>query len=281
MVVHSITVSSVNEALRTIETIGELYQRVQQVPGLAEGELEKVVEGSKKFINEFSEASRRQYRSLLNKLDKLAMKVSELFEEGLLSKRHTKILGVALAKMRMRDFYSARKLLRKFDDFISMKEEVDAYIEAYRKFYNQVGKDITQMKTRLERLNNVPKPSMSHSEVRAIDAKIAECKKLIKRLVADYITAYPSGEMLGVVLAGSRSPHIQIPEPDNPDSVESLIQLLGSDDDVRKKFGEKNLYALVEASGYTDARFSHILKNYEVVVEGPLHFRGLQPQLLA
>ncbi|MCK5547399.1 MAG: hypothetical protein KAI64_00180 [Thermoplasmata archaeon] len=259
---RKIPISSVKEAIRAVDKIRELFQSAQEVPGLEGGELEDVFHKARNILNTYTDASRRQYRALLRNLDKLAQEVNNLFNEGIIIKKHSKLLIRALAKMRLRDFYSARRILRRFDDVISVKTEMRALQSGYRVFYQGMKKGITDKKARLERLRTVPRPSMSRKEIDDVTGAMSESIETVKRLTFDYISTYPSREVLGTMLKGSKRKELRIPSPESSDAVEQLIETLEYSDEIKKKYGETNLHALVKALGYTDARFAHILKDY-------------------
>jgi hypothetical protein len=113
--------SITEDALREVERIRVLSEQVRSIQGLAHGEIEEIYHTAIKFMNTYSEMSRKQYRAFRRDLDALAARVAELFKDGDLSKKHVKIFDRALNKMRMRDFYSARKLIHKLDDLIALK----------------------------------------------------------------------------------------------------------------------------------------------------------------
>jgi len=253
---------SIREALQMVESIKALSQKAQEVPGLAEGELENVLHRANRILQNYAKLTRRTYRAFKRDLDDLASDVSELYKEGLLLKKHLRILDRMLNKMKMRDFYSARKLLRKFDDFVALRQEIESQLGEYRKFYQQLRRELEQRKTKLSRLHGVLRPALSPREVKDVTSLLLECKELVNRLISDYLSTYPSREVLRTMFWAATMPNLKIPAPSKPQPAEAMLNLLDSAGDIKNKFGDKNMHALMEAAGYTDARFAHILKDH-------------------
>jgi len=256
------SISSVKEALREIKNIRELSESVKLVPGLAEGELEDIYHRANKFMNTYSEMSRKQYRAFRRELDELAEEVSDLFKDELLSKKHAKILDKMLKKLKIRDFYSARRLLWKFNDIIALNDDLNTSLEEYRRFYQGLENEIERKKAEKNKLRTVPKPAMSQKDVNSVVGTIEDCNARVKRLMFDYISGHPSHEVLRTMLWAGTVEGLKIPNPDNKTAAIELVNQLDFNEETRKAFGNKNLHALVAAMGYTDARFQHYLKDY-------------------
>jgi hypothetical protein len=254
-----------DDALREVEMIRELSEQVRSVQGLAHGEIEELYHKANKFMNTYAEMSRKQYRAFRRDLDALAARVAELFKEGDLSKKHTKIFDRALGKMRLRDFYSARRLIHKFDDLIALKNEMVTNLEKYRRSYQEIENEIEGMKAELLRLKAVPKPTVSYKDVKTVEDAIADCKEGVNRLIYDYISTHPSNEVLKMILSACTNRDLGIPPPDNRQEAEELVNLLENHKEAREVFGAKNIHSLVQAANFTDARFGHIMAEYRTM----------------
>ncbi len=254
-----------DDSLREVERIRNLSEQVRSVQGLAHGEIEEVYNKAIKFMNTYTEMSRRQYRAFRRDLDALAERVAEIFKDGDLSKRHVKILDKALGKMRMRDFYSARRLIHRFDDLIALKNEMVTQLEEYRRSYQEKENEIEAMEAEVRRLRGIPAPRVSYRDIEALEGTIADCRDSANRFLYDYISKYPSNEVLKTILLASTNRTLGIPAPDNRQEAEELVNFLKTDKDAREAFGEKNIHSLVEAAGFTDARFAHILAEYRTI----------------
>jgi phosphate uptake regulator len=129
------SISSLREALAEVENIKALTEQAKTVPGLAEGEIENLYNRINRILNSYSEMSRKQYRAFRRELDELAELIADLYKDEKLSKKHVKIFDKTLNKLKIRDFYSARRLLRKFDDYIALNEDLNNSKEEYRRYY--------------------------------------------------------------------------------------------------------------------------------------------------
>jgi hypothetical protein len=263
--IRKVPQSITKESLREVERIRALSEEVRSIQGLAHGEIEEIYHKAMKFMNTYTEMSRRQYRAFKRDLDALAERVAELFKDGDLSKRHVKILDKALGKMRMRDFYSARRLIHRFDDLIALKNEMVTQLEEYRRSYQGIENEIEGKEGELRRLRSIPKPTVSYKDIEAIEEAIEDCKASTNRLLYDYISKYPSNEVLKTILLASENTNLGIPSPDNRQGAEELVNLLKTQKEAREAFGEKNIHSLVGAAGFTDARFGHTMADYRTI----------------
>ena len=255
-------IASVKEARQALDRMNALAGKVSQVEGLSGGELEGIYNSIKNILNEYTDASRRQYRALLRDLGNLAAKVAELYDDGLLSKKHTRLFDVALSKMRIRDFYSARRIIRKFDDLIEMKKEMLFLLNEYRRFYHHLENEISSFKRKLEKMRRTPKPAMSQEKVGGVRDVLAQTSDSIKHVLTDYMSTCPSQDVLRTMLSLGKLPDLNVPRPSNPQAAEELVVVLTAYDDIRQRFGERSLAVLIDAVEYTDAYFSHIIKDH-------------------
>jgi hypothetical protein len=252
----------VEDAIQQVRKIRSLSEQVSQFPGLSEGRLDDLYHRTIRFMNTYTEMSRRQYRAFKRDLDDLASRVSELFKDGMLSKKHLRILDKTLNKLKVRDFYSARRLIHRFDDVIAIKEELEESREEYRRSYQELENEIKRLRIKLEKERKVPRPEMSPDEIKAITDLLKDSKAKTKRLLSDYMSVHPSREVIETLLWGSSITHLRIPSPENTGSAEGMVRMLNSHKESRKAFGDKSLHLLIEAADYTEARFAHIMAEY-------------------
>ncbi len=263
--IRKIPQSITEDSLREVERIRALSEEVRSIQGLAHGEIEEVYHKAIKFMNTYTEMSRRQYRAFRRDLDALAERVAEMFKDGDLSKKHVKIFDKALGKMRMRDFYSARRLIHRFDDLIALKNEMVTQLEDYRRSYQGIENEIEAMEGELRSLRGIPKPTVSYRDIEALEDAIADCRESANRFIYDYISKHPSSEVLKTILLASGNRALGIPAPDNRQEAEELVNLLKTNKEAREAFGDRNIHSLVEAAGYTDARFGHVMAEYRTM----------------
>jgi hypothetical protein len=138
-------------------------------------------------------------------------------------------------------------------------------LKEYRRSYQEIENEIEGMEVELRRLRGIPKPTISYKDIETIEDAIEDCRESANRFIYDYISKYPSYEVLKTFLLASDNRKLGIPAPENRQEAEELVNLLKTHKEAREAFGDKNIHSLVGATGFTDARFGHIMADYRTM----------------
>ncbi len=255
-------ISTPEEALRLVEEIAALTQQVRKTQGLEEGKVEEIERGIDKILRDYSDMNPRRPTRFIRDLTDIATSIEDSFSKGLLSIKQKKWLEITLKKTRMRDFYSARKLLTRFAKPIEIKHERDLKLNQYKTFYKKLENQTKNLKTEIVHLKDIPKPEKSPDEVESIKQMVERYNESASAALTDFFAHAPCKEALVLISKALDTPELGIPAPRNRESLKELLKVL-EEEQVSKAFGEENLGRLVEAAGYSEKRLEHFVKDYK------------------
>ena len=259
---EELTIESPDQALRVVSEIRDLTEQVRRVPGLEEGKVEEIERAEDRILREYSDMNPRRPTRFLRDLSDLATVIDSAKEHGVLAYGQLKLLELMVKKTKMRDFYAARKLLAKFSKTLEVKRERDAKLDAYRSYYRRMDARSRDLKAEIIRLRNVPMPETSPEGVAAVKKAFDEYNEAASAALVDFFAHTACAQAISFALEASRLDILRFPAPASPESVKDLLHVL-EEEDVKKSFGGENIGRLVEASGFSEKRLEHFVKNYK------------------
>ncbi len=240
------------------ESVSKLTARLQRTPGLSEGHVDRIATAIERILRDYGGASYRQYRNLVRDCDDVAAEIAKLQKEELLWPRFTKVLDLALLKIRKRDLYGGRQLVGKLAKFRAQARERDAQLAEYREGYKAIERDIARLKAERDRLRSVRKPPASEADVERVKGLLEAANRTLAHAVIAELHSIPSRLALPAFLEGSKDRRLLLPPIPEADAA-PLLGLLETVGTVREVFGDRGVHSLLEALGYSDAKLAHLL----------------------
>jgi len=237
--------------------IEKARRKIRDLPGVLEGDLEDMRARIERILRESEVDNRRQYRIFLRDLDEIATQLARMVKEKKLSTKHMKILDLALTRAKKRDFYSANKILSKLDKVLAQAAKVNELVAEYQAHVRGIDQKARELRERIARLENVPKPSRSPEEVRVFVASIDAYNDAVSRTYIDYLATVPSREALRTLLEFGAVSGLGIPSPPDETKVQSLLRLLESNTSGFEGLGGRSISSLLEVPGYSNAKLAY------------------------
>jgi len=255
-------INSPDEALALVAEIGNLTALVRRTPGLEEGKVEEIERGIDAILRNYSDMNPRRPGRFLRDLSDVATVVESAHKQGTISDKQRKILELTVKKTRMRDFYTARRLLIKFSRPIEIKKERDGKLDRYRSYHRKLENRAREFKTQIAQMRMVPMPEKGPEDVEEVKLAVEEYNEAATGALVDFFAHAPCVEALSLALRASSISDIDFPKPKNRESVNELAHAL-EEEHVRKAFGGENLSRLVEAANFSEKRLEHFVSDYK------------------
>ncbi len=255
-------ISSPEEALQLLDEITVLTDRIRKTPGLEEGKVEEIEKGIEGIFRNYSNMNPRRPTRFLRDLNDVVLIVENAYKEGVITEKQRKILEITIKKMKMRDFYSARRLLMKFSKPIEVKKERDFKLDQYRSYHKKLENQSKELEDEIEKAKRVPQPELSTSEIKEAENRVKEYNAAAAGAFVNFIAQAPCVDAISMALRASSIQDLGFPAPKDRESIAELIRLL-KEENVCKAFGSENLTKLVEVAGFSDKRLEHFVKDYK------------------
>lgn len=254
-----------DEARRTLESIRESQARLEDLPGVLDGTLDRFRERIDRLLRESEVDNWRQVRIFLRDVDGIAADLAKAAKDRALHPKHLHLLDLSLRKARKRDFFGARKVWRKLDKVAEQTAEVRRLLVKYRDSYRSVEASIRQMKSEAERLEKVPKPTASAADARTLISDVDDFNAAAQVAYLDYLSTAPASSSIPFLLGVTQGSGVGIPAPPRGADSEPLLSLLADQDPARESLRTKSFYGLLELPGYSDAKLTHIMGDARLV----------------
>jgi len=253
------------EARGLLEEIARARRKVEDLPGVLDGELDRFRERVDRLIRESEVDNWRQVRIFLRDVDTLAADLAKASKAKRLAPRHVLVLDACLRKARKRDFYGARKIWRKLDRIAEQADEVRRLSAAYRDKYRAVEARIRTLRTEVERLSRIPKPPASPEDAAAFVAQVESFNQAARLAYLDFLARARADTAIPVLLEASQGGGIGVPAPPRGSDPEPLLRLLNNAEPQKAELRARSFYGLLELPAYSDAKLTHLFGDSRVV----------------
>jgi len=253
------------KAEELLEEIARARKRIEGIPGILDGTLDRFRERIDRLIRESEVDNWRQVKIFVRDVDALAGDVARAAKEKRLAPKYVAVLDLSLRKMKKRDFYGARKAWRKLDKTADQAAEVRRLEESYRDAYRAVEARIRALRSEIDRLGKVPKPPASPADSRAFVRRVDAFNEAMTRDYQDFLARARGDVAIPILLDTAQGGGIGIPAPPRGTDAEPLLKLLGEEDPARASFQAKSFYGLLELPGYSDAKLTHTMGDARLV----------------
>ena len=253
------------KAEELLEEIARARKRIEGIPGILDGTLDRFRERIDRLIRESEVDNWRQVKIFVRDVDALAGDVARAAKEKRLAPKYVAVLDLSLRKMKKRDFYGARKAWRKLDKTADQAAEVRRLEESYRDAYRAVEARIRALRSEIDRLGKVPKPPASPADSRAFVRRVDAFNEAMTRDYQDFLARARGDVAIPILLDAAQGGGIGIPAPPRGTDAEPLLKLLGEEDPERASFQAKSFYGLLELPGYSDAKLTHTMGDARLV----------------
>lgn len=245
-------IASLDEARRVAEQIADLSAEIRKVPGLDEGHVERFHSALRGLIRDYGKRPWWHHRFLVRELDAVAPEVRGLAKREPLSPDHLAVFDAVLYGLKHRRFRTAGKSLRKLDGDLSLVAERERLREAYRSFRRRVAVEAEAAAERLAALESVPRPEAGPSDVEALERLVESFHSASAEALRTFLARAPGREVIRAFLHAAPAPSLS---PPDPEAAKGLLRLLEAQEGG---LGRMDLHGLLEASGYSEARFAHL-----------------------
>ncbi len=253
------------EANRLLEAIARARERVEDLPGVLDGTLDRFRARIDRLLRESEVDSRRQIRIFLRDVDDLAEDLAKASKEKRLAPKHILVLDASLRKARKRDFYGARKAWRKLDRFADHAAEVQSLQADYREHIRAAKARLRQLRNEIGRLERVPKPTVSPAEAAALVSEVDAFNEAAETMYLDFLARAPAHIALPILLDACQGGGIGVPAPPQGTDPEPLLELLSDADPARDALRTRSFYGLLELPNYSDAKLTHVMGDSRLV----------------
>lgn len=249
--------TTVEEARRVASQISELSRQIREIPGLDGGHVARLYASLNNLIQDYGQRPYWHYRFMRRELDEIAAEVKRLAAGGELVAEHLELFDLALYRLKNRRFRTATKLLLKVKDGASLVQERERLREEYRPFRRGLEERARALEEEVRRLREVPSPEAGPGEVAAVEEQIARCNAASAAALRGFLARAPAREVLRLSLRMGAEPGLRFLAPPGPQDAEPLLRLLEAEADAGG-LARRDIYGLMEAAGYTEARLSHL-----------------------
>lgn len=248
-------ITSLDEALRVAERISGLSGRIREVPGLDEGHVGRLHSSLMDLTRDYGKRPWWHHRFLLRELGGVALEVKSLAARGGLSGEHLELFDLVLYSLKHRRFRTVGKLLRKLEDSIRLLHERERLREEYRPFRGRLEQESKAAEEQILGLQKVPVPDAGPSDVEAAERLIDSFNAASAEALTRFLASAPGRDVIRICLREGSVPDLPFPAPPDPGAAQELLRLL----EVQKgELARMDLNDLIEASGYSEARFAHL-----------------------
>ncbi len=251
------SVATVEEAkLLALET-KERAERLKATPGLLDGSLAEIHGALERVLREYPRVSRRRRSSFTRDLDGIAKRAQDLREEGRLSPRHAKFVGLALQHTRRIHFWNARRVLAKLDKALEPVRGWQEALDAYRTFHRKASLRVRDAEAELARQRSVPRPPVGPEEVAKFRALVEACNRAVDDAwVAQ--THRPALEAIRDLVAHPDVDGLGLLYTQELACLRELGDFLETDAGLRDSIGARPLAELVTTSEYSVAKWDRV-----------------------
>ncbi len=247
-----------SEAQELLESIEKARKKVEGIPGLVDGTLDRFRERVDRLIRESEVDNWRQVRIFTRDVDTIAADLGKAAKEKRLALRLVAGLDASLRKARKRDFYGARKAWRRLDRISEQGAEVRRLQARYREGYRSVEARIRQLKTQVERLERIPKPPASPEDAKAFNDSVDAFNETAAAAYLDFLARTRADQAIPLLLEAGQGHGIGVPAPPHGSDPEPLSRLLLNASPQGETFRSRSFYGLLELPSYSDAKLTHL-----------------------
>ncbi len=253
------------EAEGLLESIARARKKLEDFPGVLDGELDRFRDRVDRLIRESEVDNWRQVRIFMRDVDAIATDLTKASKAKKLAPKHVFILDASLRKARKRDFYAARKTWRKLDKVADQAAEVRRLWGQYRERYRQVEARVRGLRTQVERLERIPKPPASTEDANAFVVQVEAFNEAARVAYLDFLSRSRADVAIPLLLEAAQGGGIGVPAPPQGSDPEPLLRLLANAEPQKQEFRGKSFYGLLELPGYSDAKLTHVFGDSRVV----------------
>ena len=245
------------EAKRLLDAIAQARKRIEDLPGLLDGALDRFRDRIDRLIRESEVDNRRQVRIFLRDVDAIAAELAKAAKEHRLSPKHLAILDLSLRKAKQRDFYGARKAWRKLDKVAEQAAEVRRLQAEYRDLYRGVETHVRGLKAEAQRLERVPRPPAAPEEAARFVELVDRFNATASAAYMDFLSTARAATVIPLLLGASQGAGIGIPAAPRGADPEPLVHLLADPDPAKEDLRSRSFFGLLELPKYSDAKLTH------------------------
>lgn len=247
-----------DEATELLESIQRARKRVERIPGLLDGTLDRLRDRIDRLIRESEVDNWRQVRIFTREADTIAADLAKVAKEGRLAPRFVAILDVSLRKAKKRDFWGARKTWRKLDRVAEQIAEVRRLQSRYREMYREVESHVRSLRQQAERLERVPRPPASPEDAKAFNIQVDGFNAEATNAYLDFLARSRADVAIPLLLEVGQGGGIGIPAPPADCDLDPILNLLRDEDPQKEAIRTRSFYGLLELPGYSDAKLAHL-----------------------
>lgn len=245
------------EAKRLLEAIAQARKRIEDLPGLLDGTLDRFRDRIDRLIRESEVDNWRQVRIFLRDVDAIAAELSKAAKDRRLSPKHLAVLDMSLRKAKKRDFYGARKAWRKLDKVAEQAAEVRRLQTQYRDLYRGAAARVRDLKSETQRLERVPRPPASPEQAAKLVELVDRFNAAASSAYMDLLSTARAATVIPLLLESSQGAGIGIPAPPKGSDPEPLVLLLADSDPAQEALRSRSFFGLLELPKYSDAKLTH------------------------
>lgn len=253
------------EATDLLETISRARKKLEDLPGVLNGELDRYRDRVDRLIRESEVDNWRQVRIFLRDVDAIAADLSKASKAKRLAPKYLLVLDASLRKARKRDFYAARKTWRKLDKVAEQAAEVRRLQGQYRDLYRKVEARIRGLRAEVERLERIPKPPASPENASAFVAEVDAFNEAARLAYLDFLARARADVAIPLLLEAAQGGGIGVPAPPQGADPEPLLRLLANAEPQKQEFRGRSFYGLLELPAYSDAKLTHVFGDSRIV----------------
>lgn len=253
------------EARGVLDAISTARKKVEGIPGLLDGTLDRFRERIDRLIRESEVDNWRQVRIFTRDVDSIAADLSKAAKERELALRLVAVLDASLRKARKRDFYGARKAWRKLDRIAEQGAEVRRLQGLYRDGYRGVETRIRDLRGQIERLEKIPKPDASPEDTRTFNENVDAFNAAAMAAYLDFLSRTRADQAIPMLLEASQGSGIGVPAPPPRSDPEPLLRLLSNASPQIEGLRTRSFYGLLELPGYSDAKLAHVFGDARLI----------------
>lgn len=253
-------ITSLDGARDVAAQVADLSRRIREVPGLSEGHVERIYVSIQRLIQDYGQRPWWHHRFLLRELDAVAAEVKRLANEGGLAAEHLELFDFALYRLKKRRFRAAGKLLLRMKETVSMVQERGRLLEDYRLFYRQLERQCQALEDEILRLRQVPILDAGPPEVEATERLVATANGASAVALRNFLVRTPGREVVRLCLRLGSGPGLSFLAPSDREAAGQLLRLLDQEEGSGD-LSREDLYGLIEAAGYTEARLAHLARD--------------------
>ncbi len=248
-------IASLDEALRAAERISALSEKIRGVPGLGEGHVGRLHASLASLARDYGKRPWWHHRFLVRELDPVALEVKGLASRSGLSREHLEVFDAVLYSLKHRRFRAVAKLLPKLEEPLSWVQQRERLREEYRPFRRRLEEESEALRQQILGLQNVPAPEAGPEEVEAAERLIESCNRAFAEAMRRFLARAPARDVVRACLQADSAPGLPAFAPPDSEAARGLLTLLEREEGEAARM---DLYDLVEASGYSEARFAHL-----------------------